>query len=413
MLQLYNTMSRKKEVFKPLEDMKVKMFTCGPSIYQRPHLGNYRTFLYEDVLQRYLEYLGYEVERALNFTDVEDKAIAEAKKEGKTLWELTDRVAKEFFEDAEVLKMKPPTHNPRSSTSVDQAVHLIRVLLEKGYAYWYGKDVFYDPLKFKGFGKLYGVDMTRWPRKKKRFWRDTYPGVHWNFGDFILWHGYRKGDDVFWETEIGRGKPAWNVQDAAMATKHLGFKIDLNCGGVDNLYRHHDYTIAVVEAVSGEKFASYWLHGEYLLLHGKKMSKSKGNVIYVDNLLKEGYRPEEIRFYLVYGHYRKKVNLTNEKLQKIRKKLGDFREMVKAIIDKQPSGSESYQKVKALIHNLARRFEEGMNDDLNVKDAFDSLFETVSKLNLLKKEGKISHDDSKAIAQELKKIDDVLQVIFS
>lgn len=250
-LYLYNTMSRKKEVFNALKGKKVKMFTCGPSIYQRPHIGNYRTFLYEDVLQRYLEYLGYEVVRVLNFTDVEDKAIADAKKERTTLRELTSRWAKQFFEDIRVLRIKPPTYNPRSSTSIDQAVFLIKRLLARGYAYRYDGDIFYDPTKFKGFGRLYRLDMSRWPKEKRRFRRDTYNGLRWNLGDFILWHSYGGGDEVHWDTEIGRGRPAWNVQDAAMATKHLGFQIDLSCGGIDNLYRHHDYTIAVVEAVSG------------------------------------------------------------------------------------------------------------------------------------------------------------------
>lgn len=307
MLKLYNTMSRKKEVFKPLEEKKVKMFTCGPSIYQRPHIGNFRSFLYEDVLHRYLEYLGYDVERVLNFTDVEDKAIAEAKKRGTTLTEVTNRAADKFFEDAKFLRVKPPTHNPRSSTTIDQAVHLIKVLLEKGYAYWHEGDVFYDPLEFKGFGKLYGLDMSRWPKKKRRFRKDTYTGTRWNLGDFILWHGYKEGDEVYWGTEIGRGRPAWNIQDAAIATKYLGFEMDISCGGVDNLYRHHDYTIAVAEAVSGREYARYWLHGEHLLVDGKKMSKSRGNIVYPDSLLEQGYSPEHIRCYLICGHYRKKM----------------------------------------------------------------------------------------------------------
>jgi len=412
MLKLYNTMSRRKEIFKPLEDKKVKMFTCGPSIYQRPHMGNYRTFLFEDILQRYLEYLGYEVERALNFTDVEDKAIAEAKVEGTALKALTDRVAKQFLEDAELLRMKPPTYNPRSSTTVDQAVHLIKILLEKGYAYRHGGDVFYDPLKFKGFGKLYGLDMSRWPKEKRRFRKDTYNGMRWNLGDFILWHGYKEGDEVYWKTEIGKGRSAWNVQDAAMATKHLGFKIDVYCGGIDNLYRHHDYTIAVVEAVSGEEFAHYWLHGEHLVVEGKKMSKSKGNIVYLGELLKKGYSPEYIRFYLIYRHYRKKLNLTERRLQEASKKLDNFREMVKEFACTESSSSESTPAAVSLIHSLTYRFEEKMNDDLDVKGAFDVLFKTVSKLSSLREELKLSHDDCHRIVNELRKVDKVFRVIF-
>lgn len=292
MLELHNTLTKKKEVFKPLKDKKIKMFTCGPSIYQKPHIGNYRTFLYEDILHRYFEYLGYEVERVLNFTDVEDKAITEAERENIPLKKLTDGIARKFFKDARLFKMKDATYYPRSSTSIDQAVHLIEILIKKGYAYWHEEDVFYDPLKFEGFGRLFGISMQRWPKRRKRFRMDTYPGMRWNLGDFILWHGYRNGDKVYWDTSIGRGRPAWNIQDSAMATEHLGFEIDIVCGGIDNLYRHHDYMIAVTEAVSGKKFSRFWLHGEHLLVDGKKMSKSKGNVLYLDDLLEKRVQPE-------------------------------------------------------------------------------------------------------------------------
>lgn len=405
-------MSRKKEAFKPLRGKKVKMFTCGPSIYQRPHIGNYRSFLYEDILHRYLEYLGYEVERVLNFTDVEDKAIAEAKKQGTSVEELTNRAANEFFKDAELLRIRPPTHNPRSSTTIDQSVHLIKALLKKGYAYWHEGDVFYDPLKFKDFGKLFGLDMSRWPKKRRRFRKDTYPGMRWNLGDFILWHGYKDGDEVYWETEIGKGRPSWNIQDAAMTTKHLGFQIDVSCGGVDNLYRHHDYTIAVAEAVSGKEFARYWLHGEHLLVEGEKMSKRKGNIIYLDDLLKEGYSPEHIRFYLICGHYRKKMNFTKEGLKRASEKLDDLREMVKALTDAETTVTESDGAVKQLIDRIPRGFEEHMNDDLDVKAAFDAVSGAVSKLTVLKKKGRLSRDDCQRIMEELKKVDKVLQILL-
>lgn len=257
-------MTQRLEAFQPLEDKQVKMYTCGPSIYQLPHIGNYRTFLYEDILQRYLEYLDYKVERVLNITDVEDKAIEEAEKEDVTLKKLTERNAKIFLEELKMLKAKTPSYIPRSSTTVDQAVSLIEKLLEKGYAYWYKGNVYYNPLKFRGFGKLYGLDMSKWPKEKRRFHKDTYPGNRWNRGDFILWHGYKKGDKVYWDAKLGKGRPAWNVQDPAMAVQRLGYKVDMCCGGIDNVIRHHDYVIAVVEGVTHEQFARYWLHGAHL-----------------------------------------------------------------------------------------------------------------------------------------------------
>jgi cysteinyl-tRNA synthetase len=408
MLKLYDTMTRNIEVFTPRQDRIVKMFTCGPSIYQRPHIGNFRSFLWEDVLQRYLEYSGYEVERVLNFTDVEDKAIAEAKKEGTTLTELTNSIASKFFEDARILRLKKPTYNPRSSTSVDEAVDLIKILLEKGYAYWDKGDIFFDPLKFRDFGKLYRLDMSKWPKKKRHFRKDTYPGVQWNLGDFILWHGYKGGDEVCWETEIGKGRPAWNIQDAAMATKHLGAKIDISCGGIDNLYRHHDYTIAIIEAVFGNEFAKYWLHGEHLLINGKKMSKSKGNVLYVDNLLDEAYHPEDVRFYLITNQYRKRINYTKARFEEASKKLLNFKNMVKAITNTDSKTLVSDKPMDSLIHDLTGKFEDRMDEDLDVKGAFDILNKTVSKIS----KRKISNHDRERIVQELRKIDNVLQVIF-
>jgi cysteinyl-tRNA synthetase len=233
------------------------MFSCGPSIYQRPHIGNYRTFLFEDILQRYLEYMGYKVIRALNFTDVEDKSILEAMKQDMELMELTNRNADVFFQDLLLLKIKPPTYNPKSSTSVDQAVFLIEELLKKGQAYWHKGNVYFDPLTFKDFGKLSHLDMSRYPHAKKRFHKDTHLGNNWNLSDFILWHGIKKGDTVFWDTAIGRGRPAWNVQDPAMVTQTLGFSIDIFCGGIDNLVRHHDYVIAITESVSGNQLSNY------------------------------------------------------------------------------------------------------------------------------------------------------------
>jgi cysteinyl-tRNA synthetase len=285
-----------------MEEGNVKIFTCGPSIYQRSHIGNYRTYLFEDVLQRYLEYNGYNVIRALNFTDIEEKSIQEAHKRQLDVLEWTEQCGRIFFNELELLRVKPPTYNPKSSTSVEEAVHLIQELLKKGHAYWYKGNVYFDPLTFKGFGKLAHLDLSRWPRVKKRFHRDTYAGNRRNLGDFILWHGYKKSDTVYWDTAIGRGRPAWNVQDPAMALQTLRASLDIYCGGEDNLVRHHDYTIAVAESVTGKPLARYWLHGAHLLVDGKKMSKSRGTVIYLTDLLKAGYTPEDIRFFLIYGY---------------------------------------------------------------------------------------------------------------
>jgi cysteinyl-tRNA synthetase len=394
--------------------MKVRMYTCGPSTYQRPHIGNYRTFLFEDVLQRYLECLGYSVTRLITLTDVEDKAIAQAKKENVSLEELTRRNEEAFFKDLELLKMKIPDYTVRASTVVDQTAKLVKTLVAKGYAYWHthngARNAYFDPLKFEEFGKLAKLDMSKWPRKKRRFHKDTYPGTPWNKGDFILWHGCKKGESACWETEIGRGRPAWNIQDAAIVTKHLGFTIDVACGGIDNLVRHHDYTIAIAEGVSGKKFANYWLHGAHLFVDGKKMSKSIGNVYYPEDLLAKGYRNDHVRFFLIYWHYRKKLNFTFKKLAETSQRLDAFTGMVQNF--RKAKSANPSEKAKQLAGSIIPIFEENMNNDLDVKAAFDELYRTVSELHGIMKKERLSAEDANAAMSGLHRIDSVLRVVF-
>jgi cysteinyl-tRNA synthetase len=410
-LQITNTLSRKKEHFRSKEKGLVKIFTCGPSVYRRAHIGNYRTFLYEDVLHRYLEYLGYRVHRVMNFTDVEDKAVEEARKQGVTVHELTGAVEERFLEECLMLGIKIP-EIARSSTSVEQAVHLIRILMDKGFAYQHDGDIFYDPLKFKGFGKLFGLDMSRWPKKKRRFRKDTYPGRRWNLGDFILWRRVRgDNDNPSWETKLGKGRPSWNVQDAAIITKHLGDRIDIACGGVDNLYRHHDYTIAVVEAVTGRPFSSYWLHGEHLLVDGAKMSKSRGNILYPDSLLEKGLGARDIRFALIYTHYRHKLNLSWSCIEKTTEKLKAFTEAAKrltgfAVEPESPGGP-----AEELVFGIENAFREKMNDDLDVEGAFEKVYAILSRLLSLRPDGNLGYAASSLLREHLQRINGVLQVL--
>lgn len=398
--------------------MDVKMFTCGPSVYRRPHIGNHRTFLFEDLLQRYLEYLGYNVTRLITLTDIEDKAIIEADREAISVEELAARNSDQFSRDAQLLRMRTPTYSACmmacSSTAVEEAATLIKRLLEKGYAYYYTyrgrRNIYYAPLKFTEFGKLSKLNMKDWPQKKRRFHRDTYPGTPWNKGDFILWHGYKQGDSVYWDTAIGRGRPAWNIQDAATITKYLGFTADVACGGIDNLTRHHDYTIAIVEGTSGEEFAHYWFHGEHLYVDGEKMSKSRRNVYYPSDLITMGYDGEDIRFSLIYGHYRDRLNFTLERLQKLSLKLKTFKKMVLGL--ERAKSARSMENASRLVDRILESFEKHMNDDLDVKAAFDALFTIMTRLDSLRKQGRLSATHSQIAVANLKKVDCVLQIIF-
>jgi cysteinyl-tRNA synthetase len=387
------------------------MYSCGPSTYQPAHIGNYRTFLYEDVLQRYLEYLGYAVTRTMTLTDVEDKAIQQAKQEGLTIEQLTTKNEAVFFNDFITLRIKKPDHALRASKAVDQAVDFITKLTEKGYAYFYTymgqKNVYFDPLKFKGFGKLAHLDMSKWPKTKRRFHEDTYPGTPWNMGDFVLWHGCEHADFCY-ETPIGPGRPAWNIQDAAVITKTLGYTIDIACGGIDNLVRHHDYTIAIVESVSGQQFSRFWLHGGHLFVDGKKMSKSKGNVYYPCDLTEKGISGTEIRFFLIYGPYGEKLNFTFEATKQTSTKLASLRHMISEILETKPSGET--QKQEMLTSKLTSDFEAKMNNNLDVKGAFDCLLENIAELHKLR--GKLEEGNVKNVLSRLRRIDGVLQCIF-
>lgn len=416
LLRFHNTLTKKIENFKPREAQKVKLVTCGPSIYQLPHIGNYRTFVFEDVLQRYLEYLGYKVERLMTITDVEDKALAEAKNQNLTPQELTDRNIKTFVDELKKLKVRIPDNLQRSSFAIDEAVYLIDVLIQKGYAYWYKyrgrRNVYFDPLKFDGFGKLYGLDMSKWPKKKRRYHRDTYSNDRWNKGDFILWHGYKKGDKVYWDTKIGRGRPSWNIQDQAMLLKTFGYKADIWCSGIDSTHRHHDYIIAVVEAITNEPVVNYWLHSAHLFFDGEKMSKRKGNIKYPYDLLETECVWNHIRFFFLYGYYRRKLNFTFKEYTKVCKLLKNFRGMLhKLSVDEQVS-SRSTKEAKELVKKLKIDFEKHMNNDLNVKKAFDSLCKNLSNLLKFKEKKMLSLHDSKEVITEIREIDYVFQAFF-
>jgi cysteinyl-tRNA synthetase len=410
-LKLYSTLTRKTESFKPAEELQVKMYTCGPSTYQQAHIGNYRTFLFEDLLQRYLEYLGYKVKRLMTLTDVEDKAIAQAKNEKLTVKQLTSKNEAVFFKDFELLKIKKPEYSIRASTAVDQAINLISKLLENGTAYFSTykghRNVYFAPQKFRDFGKLAHLDMRKWPKKKRRFHKDTYPGTPWNLGDFVLWHGCEEAE-VCYQTSIGRGRPAWNIQDAAIVTKHLGFTIDIGCGGIDNLVRHHDYTLAVAEAASNKQFSRYWLHGGHLFVEGQKMSKSRGNVYYPSDILAKGFSGKQLRFFLIYGAYRKRLNFTFAKLAQTSQILDSFRTIVTEF-QKIKSNFEG-EKQETLTGNIISGFENYMNKDLDIKSAFDRLHETLMEIYQMRQS--LGSKDIKNVLNGLHRVDNVLQCLF-
>jgi cysteinyl-tRNA synthetase len=405
MLRLFNTFGKHIETFEPVNEKVVTVFTCGPSVYQRSHVGNFRTFLFEDIVVRYLEYLGYQVARGMNFTDIEDKAIKEAEKRKTSVKAITDQNIEIFLKEMQALRMKKPDFLPRASEAVDRAVEIIERLIDLKIAYWHGGNCYFDPLKYPGFGELYGLDMQKWPKHKKRFHKDTYPGMRWNRGDFVLWHGYKEGDQTYWDTRIGKGRPAWNIQDPSMISQRFDETLSIYCGGIDNLVRHHDYTRAVLESIRPYPMARYWLHCHHLHVDGKKMSKSIGNILYIDTLREKGYDLSEIRFFLIYGHYRKKLNYSDKRMQSVTERLRRFKEQVKRI--KGIAGPTTDADTE-ISRKIKEAFQERMDDDLDVKGAFDNVADLVSRNDIRN----LSPIEASEVIKALSKIDDVLQVIF-
>ena len=405
MLKLFNSLGKRMEKFVPANSSVTNIFTCGPSVYQRSHIGNYRTFLFEDTLVRYLEYCGFRVTRGMNFTDIEDKALVEARRRGTTLRRLTTGNIGIFTKEMKQLRMKTPDYLPRASENVESAVEIIEGLIRKGVAYRHGADIYFDPLQFPRFGTLYGLDMSRWPKKKIRFHKDTYPGMRWNRGDFIVWHGCQADDRACWDTSLGSGWPAWSIQDPSMIAPLFDETLSIYCGGIDNLVRHHDYSLAILESIRPYPMAKYWLHCHHLHVDGEKMSKSLGNIVYLEMLTNRGFTAQELRFFLIDGHYRRKMNYREDRFRVSSEKLRVLRDRVRGIAKKARgalrSDSETAGKLEAL-------FRSGMDDDLHVGRAIDGL----SGLLAEKDRAGMTREQAAALLTSLQRIDGVLKVLF-
>jgi cysteinyl-tRNA synthetase len=393
------------EEFIPANASVSNIFTCGPSVYQRSHIGNYRTFLFEDTLVRYLEYCGLRVTRGMNFTDIEDKALVEARRRGTTLRRLTDRNIGIFTKEMKQLRMKNPDFLPRASENVESAVEIIKGLLRRGMAYRHGANIYFDPLKFPRFGILYGLDMRRWPKKKIRFHKDTYPGMRWNRGDFIIWHGCQADDRVCWDTSLGSGWPAWSIQDPSMIAPLFDEPLSIYCGGIDNLVRHHDYSLAILESIRPYPMAKYWLHCHHLHVDGKKMSKSLGNIVYLEMLTDKGFTAQEVRFFLIDGHYRRKMNYRDDRFRTSAEKLRMLRGRVRGIGQKARGVSRADSESAARLEEL---FRASMDDDLQVGKAIDSLAGLLAE----RERATMTRQEASALLASLQRIDGVLQVLF-
>jgi cysteinyl-tRNA synthetase len=378
-MRIYNTLSRQVEEFIPLEGNKVRVYFCGPTVYDFAHIGNFRTFVMSDILHRYLKFRGYDVTFVMNLTDVDDKTIRGAMKEGISLKEYTDRYAKAFFEDLETMRIEKATYYPRATETINDIVEFIKVLMSKGHAYKTEDGVYFDVSSFKEYGKLSKLDKSNIkPGASGRVRVDEYSKE--DIVDFALWKAWKEEDgNVYWETEIGKGRPGWHIECSVMSTKYLGDTLDIHGGGVDLIFPHHENEIAQSECKTGKQFVRYWFHVEHLMINGRKMSKSEGNFFTLRDLVAKGYSPKAIRLVLISTHYRKPLDFTEEKVKQAEstvKNLELFIAKMKKVLSK---NNEIPPTKLGIIENAKNKFVESMDDDLNVPEALGIVFSLISE----------------------------------
>ena len=373
MLRLQNTLTRKKENFKPIRKQEVRMYTCGPTVYDVAHIGNLRTYVFEDVLRRSLEFLGYKVTQVMNITDVEDKIINKAKEQKKRIGEVTKVYTKKFFEDIKSLNIEEVEVYPLATAHVKEIVELIQSLMKKGFAYQ-GDDgsVYFDISKFKKYGKLVGLGKIA-IKDGARVSADEYSKD--NVRDFVLWKTKKKGEPS-WRSPFGGGRPGWHIECSAMSMRYLGKSFDIHTGGVDNIFPHHENEIAQSEAATGKKFVNYWLHGEHLLVGGERMAKSAKNFFTLDDVEKRGYMPLAFRYFVLGAHYRSKLNFTWTALESAQSGLWNlWRELGRL---KFLSEHDKFKNNRELVGKLEALFKAAVEDDLNIPGSMAALRRVMS-----------------------------------
>jgi cysteinyl-tRNA synthetase len=383
-LIFYNTLTRRHEEFVPLEEGRVRMYVCGPTIYAPPHIGNMRTFFFADILHRYLEYRGYEVRFVMNLTDVDDKTIAGASKQGVPLREYTDPFTDLLFQNFDALGLARADAYPRATDHIAEMIEIIRRLREKGLAYEAEGSVYFDISEFRGYGKLSRLDVSR-GRRGERVAADEYDKG--DARDFALWKAAKPEDEkvgAVWDTPWGRGRPGWHIECSAMSMRELGETFDIHAGGVDLIFPHHEDEIAQSEGATGTEFARYWLHGEFLQIEGEKMAKSLGNVFTVQQLIEHGVMGSAVRHTFLTAHYRSKLNFTWDALQASAEAVRRLRATRDRLRDF-PDALHAQPHDRPELHDAARdalaAFGAAMDDDLNTSRALAALWELVRRVN--------------------------------
>ena len=407
MLRLYNTLTRVKEEFQPIHPGEVRLYTCGPTVYDYAHIGNFRTFVFEDLMRRYLIYKGYRVNQVMNLTDVDDKTIRGARQTKTSLSEYVQFYAQAFFEDLRTLNIQRAEHYPAATEHIPEMVALITRLLERGYAYEAGGSVYFKVEAFPTYGRLSHLEERQLQAGASgRVDADEYEKE--DVRDFALWKGWTEADgDVYWETELGKGRPGWHIECSAMAMKYLGTPIDIHAGGVDLIFPHHENEIAQSEGATGEPFVRHWVHCQHLLVENQKMSKSLANFYTLRDLLGRGYKPKVIRYSLLSTHYRQAQNFTMEGLAAAEAAVQRLQDFLANLQMAEGTGTP----VDGLICKATQQFKAGMDDDLNISLGLAAIFEFVREVNRLLADGRLSRENAQAAIATMRRFDQVLGLL--
>jgi cysteinyl-tRNA synthetase len=405
-LRLYNTLTQELEEFRPAEGNTVRMYTCGPTVYNFVHIGNLRTFTFQDILRRWLRYRGFDLNHVMNITDVEDKIIAGAAKQGKTLKQYTEVYTKAFFDDAKALRLETPEHIAKATEHVRDMAEAVETLTAKGCTYVSDGSTYFRIASFPEYGKLSHNDFSG-IRSGARVDVDEYEKD--NARDFVLWKA-RKGDEPYWHEPLGDGRPGWHIECSVMAMKYLGETLDIHAGGVDLTFPHHENEIAQSESLTGKPFSRFWLHSEHLLVEWQKMSKSLGNFYTLRDLQDRGYKPEAVRYLLASVPYRKKLNFTFDGLDAANTAIQRLRNF-KSRLDDQKFEQGGSGDTSSDANEALKRFEEALDDDLNTAEALGVVFEFVRDMNTAIDEGRFGQENRAAAYRVLQAFDQIFDVL--
>lgn len=410
-IKLYNTASRRKEQLQPLQKGHITLYTCGPTVYNFAHIGNFRAYIFEDLLRRTLQFFGLRITQAMNLTDVDDKTIKGAIAQKVSLNAYTQVYKDAFFQDLKTLNIQPVEFYPAATDFIDPMIRLIEGLIEKGVAYKGGDgSIYYAIQKFPTYGCLSHLHLDQLQAgASERVASDEYDKDH--IADFVLWKAYdaERDGEIFWESPFGRGRPGWHLECSAMAMTLLGPTIDIHVGGIDNMFPHHENEIAQSEAYSGKPFVKLWMHCDHLLVDNKKMSKSLGNFFTLRDLLSRGYTGPQIRYMLLHTHYKTSLNFTFPGLDSVKdtlQRLNDFIQRLMEIESVQSGGVVGPVLERALIC-----FAEAMADDLNISAALAALFDLVREVNGLCDANTISREEANQVLTLMKQFDTILGVL--